>query len=105
MINVVRARNPVALQLPEIEQLVDDAFANVTQRCAKNAFRESLGDDDTGIFLARIDDEWKGLAWVRNSTRDDDKSAVVLHFFCRKAGRGVREALIQAVVDFAKAGG
>lgn len=104
-IEVLRLRNPAALEIPELVELFDAAFANVTNRTAKKIMKESVADEDTGIFLARIGTEWKGMAWVRNSTRADDKSALVLHFFCRKAGRGVREALVKAVVDFAKEGG
>lgn len=105
MIETMRVRNPAALVIPEIEQLVNDAFANVGYKAAKNHLPESIPEDHVGFFLARADGEWKGLAWVRNSQRDDDKSALVLHFFCRRAGRGVREALVKAVVDFAKEGG
>jgi len=105
LIEILRMRNPAALSIPEIEKLVDDAFGNVTNRAARNHLPESIQDANVGVFLARLGSEWKGLAWVRNSTREDDPSAVVLHFFCRKAGRGVREALVGAVVDFAKGGG
>lgn len=105
MVDIIRVRNPAAFLIPEIELLIDDAFANVTCDAARNALPESIREDHVALYLARIDDEWKGLAWVRLSTRDDDKSATVLHFYCRKAGRGVREALVKAVVDFAKAGG
>lgn len=104
-ITILRMRNPAALAIPEIEQLIEDAFANVACRAAKNALPESLEEERTALFLARIGPTWKGLAWVRNSGREDDKSALVLHFFCRRAGRGVREALVKAVVDFAKEGG
>ena len=105
MVEILRVRNPAALLVPEIEKLVDDAFLNVGCKAAKNFLPESIPEDRVGLFLARVEGEWKGLAWVRNSEREDDKSAVVLHFFCRRAGRGVREALVKSVVDFAKAGG
>lgn len=108
MIDIIRVRNPAAFLIPEIQQLVEDALATIPSRQAKvarNILPETVSEDETGLYLARIDGEWKGLAWVRNSDREDDKSALVLHFYCRKAGRGVREALVEAVVNHAREGG
>lgn len=105
MIETIRVRNPLAFEIPEIQQLIDDAFANVTNKAVKRLAPDSVTEDNVGFFLAKIDGVWKGMAWVQNSTIDDDRTALVVHLFCRRAGRGVREALVKAVVDFAKEGG
>ncbi len=106
MIETIRVRNPMAFEIPEIQELMTDAFANVTNKAVKSYAPESIEDPNVGLFLAKDTDtaEWKGMAWVRNSDRDDDRSALVIHFFSRRAGRGVREALVREVVNFAKAG-
>jgi len=97
----------MAFEIPEIQKLMDDAFANVTNKVVKSYAPASVEEDNVGFFLAKdtTTGEWKGMAWVRNSHFDGDKSALVIHFFCKRAGRGVREALVADVVRFAKEGG
>lgn len=110
MTEIIRLRNANALHLPEIANLVREAFTSrrnvVPFERMTQKFYQSIEDDNHAIFLARRGQQftWDGLAWLDLAAWKDDGIAVVLHFYAT-GGRDVREALVEALVTTAKAHG
>lgn len=104
MIDVIRLRNPNAFLLPEVEELIQTAMKNVPYKTPREKLVESVMEDHLALLMAREGDDWKGMAWVDSGAWKSDGVATVLHFYST-GGKHVREALIKAVVEFAREAG
>jgi hypothetical protein len=104
MIDIIRVRNEKALELDDIATFMDAVFESARDPRAQRRMKEFLPDDRHAIYLARLDNEWKGFAWVAQPEDDEDDIATVLHFYC-KGGKFVRDSLVENVVKFAREGG
>jgi hypothetical protein len=101
MIETIHLRNPAALNLPDIEAFVNQAFSGVANPIILPRFLESVGVQNNDILLVRSNGKWKGLVWMEHHFDPDYPQTVVLHFYCR-GGSLVREALVEGVVTGAK---
>lgn len=104
MVDIIDLKNPNAVLLPDVSEFLDKAFKSVSYSTPKDKMSRAIGVDGTAIFLAREEGKWSGMAWVEGESWRDDNTALVLHFYSCGT-RSTKEALIKAVVDFARESG
>lgn len=105
-VKVLRVQNPQAFELPYLSDLLNAALDS--SRLAGEGAREEVlsrvTDPRFGLFVGRQGDEYKALAIAMYSPSALAPGCSVYQFY-NKGRRPLREALIRAVVEFAREGG
>lgn len=106
MTEVLRIRNPNAFDLEPIQRLMEAAYAghnSVEPELAVEDLRPNVHREDVAFLVGREKGALKAMA-VAQWPGTKAPACVVKHFHNR-GSKALREQLIAAVVDFAKAGG
>lgn len=106
MTEVLRIRNPNAFDLEPIQKLMEAAYAGhsfVEPELAVEELRPTVHREDVAFLVGREKGALKAMA-VAQWPGPKASQCVVKHFH-NKGSKALREQLIHAVVDFAKAGG
>jgi hypothetical protein len=105
---LLRISNPRAFLIPEIQNFILKSLAtSPIMPDAGAALMELVNYIELsilGLFLIREDGKYVGMALAENNPSALSPGCTVLHFFNEGSG-DARKALIQAVIDFARAAG
>lgn len=104
---IIRVANPAALDLPEINDLLTEAFAtnaDIPPETALSELRRILTSPNVALFLAREGENYVSMALVFVPTTRFSSAVQVYHIFNR-GGRRTLDALADAVVDITRKNG
>lgn len=108
MIEIIRVRDPEAFLLPGFQALMLECMeSNKLVREPEKAVLElaaCVHRDDIGLFLAGKKNDWKGVLLAQWGKSALTPGCVALHIYS-KGGPKVKDALMQACVDYARLGG